>query len=100
MKNEGSSLTAMQGEILQRLSENGPRVLGSLHRGWPMTRYHARLIVQRLAAAGLVEVIDVDGSPWTRRVSLTEEGRRVAAAPLALSKRPEEEGGADEQAVA
>lgn len=71
----GTFLAATRREILRRLYESGSQPLGALHRGWPMTKYHARLVVRALTEEGLVEVADVDGNIWSRRVGLTPAGR-------------------------
>jgi len=77
----GEFLTATRAEILRRLYEGGSQALGTIHRGWPMTKYHARLVVGALAEEGLVEVTDVDGNVWSRRVELTSAGRAGVTNP-------------------
>lgn len=70
----GEYLTETRREILRRLYERGPQALGALHRGWPMTRYHVRFVVRALAEEELVEVADIDGNAWSRRVRITALG--------------------------
>jgi hypothetical protein len=59
--------------ILRHLDQFGPQAAAEIPRAWPVTRGHMRAAARRLAADGLVEVLENGAGP----VAISEGGRRV-----------------------
>jgi DNA-binding MarR family transcriptional regulator len=76
---ETGPVTRFRRAILQSLDGTAARSLAELPHGWPLTRSHLRLLVDRLNAEGLLEFVEVSGTGRPVRLRLTEEGRRSIA---------------------
>lgn len=81
-------LTPMERQLLEILDRGGPVPASRLPVRWPLTRMHLPIVLERLAAAGLIRVESSRGSrPW---VVLTRAGKasaRVRVASACSSER-------------
>ena len=64
---------ALRLSILRHLDQFGPQATAEIPRGWPVTRGYIRAAVRRLAADGLVEMLENGAGS----VAISEGGRRV-----------------------
>lgn len=64
---------ALRLSTLRHLDQFGPQVAAEIPRGWPVIRGHIRAAVRRLAADGLVEILENGAGS----VAISEGGRRV-----------------------
>lgn len=84
--------------LLRSLATGGPQTVPDLARQRPVSRQHIQLLVNRLADAGLVELVENPAHRRSRLVSLTAAGRdrfgqidaevRAVAADLAAGLDP------------
>jgi hypothetical protein len=75
----GSVFAAAATAILRALLARGPAEVDDLPRGWPLTRMHLHVFVDRMIEQGWV-VRSAD-TTQAERVRLTRVGARVAAGP-------------------
>jgi DNA-binding MarR family transcriptional regulator len=76
---ETGPVTRFRRAILESLDGTAARTLAEIPHGWPLTRSHLRLLVDRLNAEGLLEFVEASGNGRPVRLRLTEEGRRSIA---------------------
>jgi len=72
---QGELSAGMRG-VLMSLEEQGPQTVPQLARSRPVSRQHIQMMVNPLAAAGLVEMIENPRHKRSKRVQLTSRGKR------------------------